>query len=343
MSAKVFITGGTGFLGSYIIKELIEKGYSVRAIRRSNSRIPFYISSHILDKVEWVEGDVLDVISLDEWMEGMEIVIHSAALISFRKSDRKEMYKVNVEGTANVINAALDKNINRFVHISSIAAIGRKTDGSIINEGGKWEENRLTTHYSRSKYKAEIEVWRGAAEGLNVVILNPSTILGYGDWNTSSCSVFKNVYEEFGWYSRGVNGFIDVEDTALATRLLMESSYTGERFIINSENWPFKKLLETMAEHFGKKKPGMQANNFIFSMAMALEKIRSVFTNKKSLLSKEVIKLANSKSSFENSKLLKVLPDFSFTPLGESIRRACEKYLNQLNYMQPLSGKPDHK
>ena len=343
MSAKVFITGGTGFLGSYIIKELVEKGYSVRAIRRSNSRVPFYISSHILDKVEWVEGDVLDVVSLEEWMEGMDIVIHSAALVSFRKSERKEMYKVNVDGTANVVNAALEKNIKRFVHISSIAALGRKTDGSNVNEEKKWEENKFTTHYSRSKYKAEMEVWRGAGEGLNVVILNPSTILGFGDWNTSSCSMFKNVYEEFGWYSRGVNGFVDVEDTAKATLLLMESNYTGERFIVNGDNWPFKKLLETIAEHFGKKKPGRKANNFIFSVALVLENIKSLFTGKKSMLSKEVIKIASSKSYFENGKILNVLTGFSFTPLGESIQKACEKYRNQINTMQPLSGKPNHK
>ena len=341
MSAKVFITGGTGFLGSYIIKELVENGYSIRAIRRRNSRVPYYIQESIMEKVEWIEGDVLDVVSLEEGMEGMDIVIHSAAIISFLRSERKEMYKINIEGTANVVNAALEKNIKRFVHLSSVAALGRNTNGASINEEKKWEENKTNTHYARSKQKAELEIWRGAGEGLNTVILNPSTILGYGDWNFSSCTIFKNVYKEFGWYSVGVNGFVDVEDVAKATRLLMESTYT-DRFIICGDNWPFKKLLETIAEHLEKNKPKRQITPFIFSLALVSEKIKSFFTGKKSMLSNEVFKIANSRSNFENEKVLKALPGFSFTPIGESIRKACEKYHNRVISMQPDSDKHNH-
>src|ERR1700750_703725 len=99
----VLVTGGTGFIGSYIIKELVEKNYSVRAIRRSTSKLPFYISKKIFDKVEWVEGDVLDIVSLEEAMQGMDAVIHSAAIISFYKADQRQMHQVNVQGTANVV------------------------------------------------------------------------------------------------------------------------------------------------------------------------------------------------------------------------------------------------
>lgn len=337
---SIFITGGTGFLGSYIIKELVEKGYSVRAIRRSNSRLPFFIPTEILNKVEWVEGDILDVVSLEEAMEGVDMVIHAAAMVSFWKKERKEMYKVNIDGTANVVNTALEKNIKRFVHISSVAALGRKVDGSTVNENKIWEESKINTHYARSKYKAEMEIWRGASERLNVVVLNPSTILGYGDWNTSSCAVFKNVYDEFKWYTGGVNGFVDVEDVAKATVMLMESSCSEERFIINGDNWPVKKLLYTMADEFGKKRPNWEATRFVLAIAWRLEKIKSFFTGKKNLLTKETAKVAMSKTFFENEKLLKLLPDFSYTPLGESIRKICKKYNDSINSMQPHPGKP---
>jgi dihydroflavonol-4-reductase len=325
LSTKVLITGGTGFLGAYIIKALIEKGYTVRAIRRHNNP-PSYISKEIFDKVEWMEGDILDVVSLEDAMEGVDTVIHSAAIVSFTKKEQKKMYKINVEGTANVVNIALEKNIKRFVHISSIAALGRKTDGGHVDEEKKWEESKINTHYAKSKYKAELEVWRGISEGLNAVILNPSTILGYGDWNTGSSAIFKNVYNGFKWYTPGVNGFVDVEDAAAAVILLMESDISEERFIINGDNWPFKKLMDTMALYFGKKKPARQTTAFLLSITWRIEKLKSIFTGKKPLLTKESAKVAHSKTYFDNNKFLKAFPQFSFTPLEQTIQKACEKY-----------------
>jgi nucleoside-diphosphate-sugar epimerase len=200
----ILITGGTGFLGSYIIKELVEKGHTVRAIRRS-AKLPFWISKDILDKVEWVDGDILDVVALQDAMEGVSAVIHSAAAVSFNKKDRKQMYQVNVEGTANVVNIALEMNVPRLVHISSVAALGRTVNGLHVNEEKKWEESKTNTHYAISKFKAELHVWRGMSEGLDTVILNPSTILGYGDWKSGSCAIFKQVHDGFKWYTSGIN------------------------------------------------------------------------------------------------------------------------------------------
>ena len=240
------------------------------------------------------------------------------------------MYQVNVEGTANVVNMALEKNVKRFIHISSVAALGRKTNGGHVNEEKKWEESKVNTHYAKSKYKAELEVWRGISEGLNAVILNPSTILGYGDWNRSSCAIFKNVYEEFPWYSPGINGFVDVEDVAKATLLLMEANITGQRFIINGDTWSFKKLQDTIADAFGKKRPSKQTTAFLMAVAWRLEKLKSVFTGKKPLLTKESARVAQSQTYFENDKILKALPGFSFTPLEESIKKACEKYMTSI-------------
>jgi dihydroflavonol-4-reductase len=339
LSTTILVTGGTGFLGSYIIKALVEKGYTVRAIRRShtpdNYRVPSWISPSILDKVEWMTGDVLDVVSLDEAMEGIDGIIHSAAIVSFIQKDRKDMYEVNVNGTANVVNMALEKNVKRLVHISSIAALGRTARGGEVNEEKKWEESKVNTHYAKSKYKAELEVWRGMAEGLDAVIVNPSTILGYGDWNSGSCAIFKTIYEEFSWYTSGINGFVDVEDVARATVLLLETDITEQRFIVNGDTWPFKKLMDTIADSFGKKHPSRPTTPFLMAVAWRVEKLKSFFSGKRPLLTKESARVAQSKTNFINDKILKTLPGFSFTPLEQSIKKACEKYLGTVNAMQP--------
>lgn len=325
MDKKILVTGGTGFLGSYILKALIEKGYQVRALCRSNKR-PFYIPPAILDKVEWVEGDVLDVVSLDDAMKGIDAIIHAAAVVSFQRSDRQLMQSVNVEGTANVVNLALENNVTRLVHVSSVAALGRSEQGGEVNEEKKWEENKLTTHYARSKFKAELEVWRGMAEGLDAVIMNPSTILGYGDWHQSSCAIFRNIYKGFKWYSPGINGFVDVEDTARAALLLLESNISGERFIINGDNWPFKQLMFTIADRFGVKRPARLATPLLTGIAWRLEAFKSFFTRQKPLLTRESARVAHSFTRFSNLKLLQALPGFTFTPLEQSIENACRMY-----------------
>jgi nucleoside-diphosphate-sugar epimerase len=329
----ILVTGGTGFLGAYIIKELIQKSHTVRAIRRS-SGLPHYISKDILDKVEWVNGDVLDINSLENAMEGVDIVIHSAAIVSFIKKDRNKMYQVNVDGTANVVNMALEKNVRRLVHISSVAALGRTAGGGHVNEEKKWEESKVNTHYAKSKYKAELEVWRGMGEGLSGVILNPSTILGYGDWNNSSSAIFKKVYEEFKWSTPGLNGFVDVEDVAKAVVRFAENDITEQRFIVNGDNWFFEKLQGTIADGFGKKRPARKASLSLMNIAWRLEAIKSLFTGHKPLLTKESVRVANSKTHFENDKILKALPDFSFTPLEESIKKTCKLYLGTINAKQ---------
>jgi len=327
---RVLVTGGTGFLGSYIIKELVEKNYRVRAIRHI-SKLPFYIPSEIFEKVEWVEGDILDTVSLEESMANVDTVIHSAAMISFYKSDRNQMYQVNVQGTANVINTALEKNVSRLVHISSVSALGRTKRGDHVNEEKKWEDNKNSTHYAISKHRSEMEVWRGIGEGLNAVIVSPGTVLGYGDWNTSSCRIFKTVYDEFPWYTAGINGFVDIEDVARSTVLLMESNISEQRFIISSDNWSFQQLFNTIADGFSKKHPRFKATPFLGEVAWRMEGIKSIFSGKKPLLTKESAKVAHSRTFFSNDKLLSTLPGFSFTPLQESIQKSCRKYLETIN------------
>jgi nucleoside-diphosphate-sugar epimerase len=274
-------------------------------------------------------------VSLEEAMEGVDAVIHSAAIVSFLKKERKQMYQVNVDGTANVVNMMLEKNIRRLVYISSVAALGRTADGGHVNEEKKWEDSKVNTHYAISKYKAEMEVWRGCAEGLETIILNPSTILGYGDWNSGSSAVFKNVYKEFKWFVPGTNGFVDVEDVAKAAVLFLESNITEQRYIVSGHTWAFKNIQEAIADQFNKRKPTKEATAFLLGIAWRLEWLKSKFSGSKPLLSKESAKVASSKTWFENDKILKALPGFSFTPLEETIKKACEKYTGTIHAVQP--------
>lgn len=321
----ILVTGGTGFIGAYIIHELVQQGYRVKALHRSNN-FPFFIPKNILDQVSWVKGDILDVVSLATAMDNADAVIHAAAIVSFEKAKRQQMYQVNVEGTANVVNVAIEKNIKRLVHISSVAAVGRTASSEMVNEEKKWSSNKLNTHYAISKHKAEMEVWRGWAEGLEAVILNPSTVLGFGDWHSSSTAIFKNVYKKFKWYTNGQNGFVDVEDVARATVALLASDISGERFIINGDNWTFRKLFNQIADCFNKPQPNRLATPLMGSIAWRLEKLKSMLNGHSPLLTKESARVSQSQTSFDNSKILKTLPGFAFTPLDQSIENACRQF-----------------
>lgn len=325
----ILVTGGTGFLGAYILSRLILDGYKVTAIKRKDSALPNFIDPEILQQVNWLEGDVLDIGSLDDAMENVDAVIHAAAIVSFHKADRLKMYATNINGTANVVNMAIEKGIKKMVHVSSVAALGRTKLGEIIDENKTWTISRNNTHYAISKQKAEMEMWRGMAEGLQGVIVNPSTILGYGNWNNSSCAIFKNAWQEFPWYTNGVNGFVYVEDVANATVQLLKSDVSMERFIINGDNWSFKQLLITMATSFGKKPPSRKAGRLLGSLAWRLEKLKSMLSGQKPLLSRESAKIAQSNSRFDNSKITFALPGFRFTPLEEAIQISCKRYLQE--------------
>lgn len=341
---RVLVTGGTGFLGAYIIRQLIETGWSVRAIRRGDT-LPAFLPAAVAGQVEWVAGDILDIVGLEEAMEGVDAVIHSAGRISFSRNQRQEIYHTNIEGTANVVNIALEQNIKRLLHVSSVAALGRTGNGETVTEGKSWEESKWNTRYAVSKFRGEVEVWRAIGEGLPAVIVNPSTILGFGDWNHSSCTLFRSAWQEFPWYTEGINGFVDVKDVARAIGLLLESDagVVGQRYILNGENWTFRQLFETMAASFGKKPPSREATPFLAGIAWRKERIKSLFSGKPSILTRESARVAQSLTYFDNSKILAALPDFRFTPLESTIKAACADYLGSLQLVnQPglTTGQP---
>jgi len=244
---NILVTGAAGLVGNEVTKQLLDKGYKVTAIYHST---PVNIShTNLIIK----QCDVLDTFSLEEIMQDVTHVYHCAAIVSFEPKDKNRLFKINVEGTANVVNACISANVQKLIHVSSVSSLGRIINGETVTERMNWTEETSNSIYGKSKYFGELEVWRGIGEGLQAAIVNPSTILGGDNWDNGSTALFKSVYNEFKYYTEGMNGFIDVRDVAHAMILLMNSKISGQRFILSSENLSYKEIFFLMAKCFGKK------------------------------------------------------------------------------------------
>jgi nucleoside-diphosphate-sugar epimerase len=336
----IAVSGASGFLGSYVVCTLLSKGKIVRAFKRSTSsmsefnRIFIYFFRNysakerdlLLRNIEWVEADVNDIPSLEGALTGVEEVYHCAAMVSFVQQDRSDMMKCNVEGTANMVNISLLKGIKKFCHVSSIAALGRVKSGDLISEDTKWSDSPNNSNYAISKHKAEMEVWRGAEEGLNVVIVNPGVILGTGDWNKGSCKLFKLVWNGMPFYTEGVNGYVDVRDVARAMVTLMEQSIFNERFVLVSENVNMHWYLDTVAGLFGKKPPFLRVNTFLSQLAWIVDGIKGKITGKKPSLTKETARASMKKYYYSAAKIEREI-GFTFTPMEQTLRETCEQFL----------------
>ncbi len=322
----ILVTGGSGLVGKELITQLIKQGKKVRAIY-NKSFLPHFDSINL----EQLQCNILDVIALEEAMQGIIEVYHCAAIVTFNPKRKMEMFKINIEGTANVVNAALDAGVKKMVHVSSVAALGRIREDEAINETMNWTEETSNSNYGQSKYLAELEVWRGIGEGLNAVMVNPVVILGEGDWNGGSSKIFQSVYNEFPWYTDGTTGFVDVRDVAKAMILLMESSITAERFIISAENKSYHEIFNLIAKAFAKKPPYKKVTPLIAKIVWRLEALKSMVNKKDPLITKETAKTALAKVNFDNSKLIKYLPLFVYRTLEETITDTCALFSHNLN------------
>lgn len=321
---KILVTGATGLVGTELVKQLLADGESVKAIYHSSS-FPFSHSG-----LNIIQCDILDVIALEDAMQGITHVYHCAAIVSFAPKDKYRLLKLNIEGTANVINACIDAGVKKIIHVSSVAALGRMRKGETVTEQMNWTEETSNSIYGESKYLSELEVWRGIGEGLEAVIINPTIILGGDNWESGSSALFKNAYNEFKWYTEGSSGFVDVRDVARAMILLMNGSITSQRFILNAENLPYKEIFSSIATCFGKKPPFKKASPFMAGLIWRIKAIQSKFSGEKHLLTKETARTAQAKVHFDNSKILKALPQFQFTKIKDTIAHTCailkEKY-----------------
>ena len=323
----VFVTGGAGLVGSALLKQLLqEKQGPIKALYRTS--MPLLLSEEEKQQIEWIKGDVLDVNLLDEVMQHCKEVYHCAAVVSYHSSRRQQMYKINIEGTANMVNMALENNIRKFVHVSSIAAVGKTADGQAITEKAEWTEETNNSHYGKTKFLSEMEVWRGIGEGLNAVIVNPSVILGESNWENGSVAIFKKMWEEFPWYSSGAKGFVDAKDVANAMVNLMKSDISAERFILNSENLSFQHLFTKVAKGFNKKAPQKLAKPWMGELVWRMETLKAMFSNKEPLLTKETADAAQSISIYDATKIERLLPGFAYTPIDETVKRTCNWLMN---------------
>jgi nucleoside-diphosphate-sugar epimerase len=320
------VTGAAGLVGTELVRQLLQKGLHVRALVH---HIPLSLPSHPLLQI--VKGDLLDVVELESLLQNVNRVYHSAGLISYIPKKRNSLYQINVEATANLVNACLDKQHIKFIHVSSIASLGKYTEGKLLNENSKWKNDASNSNYGYSKYLGEMEVWRGAAEGLDAVIVNPSIILGAGDWNSGSTAIFKKMYDEFPWYSEGINGFVDVKDLAEIMIRLGDSNISNERYIVSAENKSYRDVFCMIADAFGKKRPNKNFSRGLSQIAWRLEALRSLFTGKDPLITRETSNSALIKVEYDNSKLLKAIPDFTYTPLQESIKFICSELQQKVN------------
>jgi len=325
-SRNVLVTGGSGLLGAVLIEQLLAQGKNITAIY-NNKPLEHFTAS----KVKAVKCNILDVIGLEEAMVGIDELYHCAAKVSFKPAEVQELYKVNVEGTANIVNAALNASVKKMVYVSSVAALGRIREDQSINENMQWTEETSNSKYGQSKYMAELEVWRGIAEGLNAVIVNPSIILGPGNWNDSSTAIFKSVYNGSPWYTDGTTGFVDARDVAAAMIQLMHSDISAERFIISAENRSYREVFNLIADAFHKKHPSKKATAFLAAIVWRLEAIKSKFTGSKPLITRETTRTAFAKIGYDNSKIKKMLPAFEFHQLEETIKYTCTLLQQKLN------------
>jgi dihydroflavonol-4-reductase len=322
----ILVTGGAGLLGNELITQLLSQQKKVRAIY---NKTPLSILPN--PNLEVVQCDILDVVALEEVMQNITQIFHCAAIVSFNPKQYKNMFLVNAEGTANVVNAAIDEGVKKIVHVSSVAALGKLNIKETINEGMNWTPETSNSGYAHSKYLAELEVWRGMGEGLEAVMVNPSIILGAGNWDEGSSKIFKLLYNEFPWYSNGVNGFVYVKDVAKAMIQLMDSNINGERFILNAENKSYADVFKMIATAFKKKLPNKVVTPFLSKIIWRWEALKYKITGKEPLVTKETATTALANTHYDNSKLTKYLPSFGYTNLEETIKQICEAFQQKLN------------
>ncbi|CAM3486293.1 NAD-dependent epimerase/dehydratase family protein [Pontibacter korlensis] len=320
----VFVTGGSGLIGSFLIPELLRQGYQVKAIYRGS--IPAIAGT---DQVQWIEGDILDPALLRDALVGVKYVFHCAGLVSYAPQDEELLKQVNIEGTANVVDACLETGSIKLCHVSSIAAVGRPKNTEVLTEKAKWDPAADLSAYASSKYLAELEVWRGVAEGLDAVVVNPSIILGPADWNRSSTQLFRYVYNERSFYTDGEANFVDVRDVVNAMLQLTFSEISGERFILNAERMSYKAFFEKAATCFEKKAPSRKVPPMLAEIVWRLEHARSWLTGRRPLITKDTARVARKTHFFSNDKIRKAL-GFEFRPVSESVSWVCQELQRQI-------------
>lgn len=330
-----FVTGGTGLVGSHLIYDLLLKGEKVRALKRSTSNTKFsenifsYYTSKSLElfnEIEWVEGDILDICFLNDALKGVDRVYHCAAIVSFISKDREKIIRENTVGTANMVNASLEQKVKKYCQVSSIATISRSEIHGPLTEEGQWLSSKNKSAYSISKHQSEREVWRGMAEGLSAIIVNPSIILGPGNWEVGSSKFFSTAFKGLKYYTKGISGFVDVRDVSRVMIKLMESKIENERYILSAGNYSYQYIFTKIAQELGVRPPHTYAKRWMMEILWRIEKMMEVLFNRTPLITKETSRSAHSINCFSSQKIQQKL-NFNFISIDQSIKEISNFHL----------------
>ena len=332
----ILVTGGTGLVGAHLLFNLTSSNKKVRATYRSKTSLEevakifsYYTDNTTLlfDKIEWIKADILDIPSMELAFKNITEVYHAAALISFNPRDFKSLQKVNIEGTANIVNLCLAHKVKKLCYVSTIGAIGRSAKGTDANEETEWTEQYANV-YALSKYEAELEVWRGSQENLDVVIVNPGIIVGPGNWKSGSGKLFATAFKGYRYYPPGGSGFVTVNDVVKSMVALMEASITNERFILVGENLSYQEILYRLALKLGKKPPTKQLKVWQLQLLRYMDWIKSWVVSSERKITKNSIYALLHPEHYSNKKIKQEL-NFEFDSLDATIALSCEKFIEE--------------
>jgi nucleoside-diphosphate-sugar epimerase len=329
----IFVTGGTGLVGAHLLYELTLAGKKVKALKRKTSNLQQVLKTfscysetpqELFNLIEWVDGDILDYFALEKILEGVTEIYHCAAIVSFDSKERQKMISNNVEGTANLVNAALENKVKKICHVSSVSALGRLDNQQLITEETNWVPSKKISGYSESKFFSEVEIWRGIEEGLDAVIVNPSIIFGPANWETGSAKMFKTVWDGMKFYTKGITGFVDVKDVVRAMMLLMDETNfelaKNQRYLLNAENLSYQNVFYQIADAIEKPRPKIYASDFMMDFVWRVLRIVSLITRKPPLISRETAASSRAVNNFDGSKIVKQF-NFQYRPISETIQQ----------------------
>jgi len=329
----ILVTGGTGLVGAHLLYHLLKNDKKIRAIYRSKDKIEsvkkvfsYYTDDvTLIDKIDWFKADITEVPAMIPAFVGVKKVYHCAAFISFNPKDYIEMRKINIHGTAIIVNLSIDAKIDKLCFVGSIASVGESINDQLITEENEWNKELDNSGYSITKFGAEMEVWRASQEGVEVVIVNPGVILGSGFWQSGSGKLFSQVYNGFKYFTEGITGFVGIKDVVKTMILLMESPIKNERFILVSENKTYKDVLFAIADGFGKKRPSKKIKPWQTSILWRSSAFVAKISGVKPLLSKYSARSAHSVSKYSSQKIKEVL-NYQFEKVDTVIKDVCKNY-----------------
>ena len=322
----ILVTGATGLIGSFITHELIQQGYKVRILTRSSNNLT--LIQDIVSELEIIEGDILDVYTLQKAFENIDSVIHTAALVSFNPKDSKQLMKTNVEGTANMVNLSLDFNIKKFIHIRSIAAIGSTSTNSNLDETSKWNPDEPHSNYAFSKHKSELEVWRGIEEGLPATIINPSVVLGPASYQKSSAKIFAQAIEKGIFTINSFVNVVDVRDVTTSVIKLLTSNIIGERFILNAGIISYTDLISEIRKHNGLNKPKYTVPLWLIKIYAKVRQLISAITFKPSEITTDSIRSLTKPTHYNGAKITHSV-NMEYKPILETLAWCCKNIVDK--------------